>query len=43
MLLAERRYEQGKLSLGQEAESAGYSKRIFMKLLGKSQRFTFQL
>ena len=34
MLLAARRYEQGKLSLGQEAESAGYSKRTFMKLLG---------
>ncbi len=34
MLLAARRYEQGKLFLGQAAESAGYSKRTFMKLLG---------
>ena len=34
MLLAARLYEQGKLSLGQAAELAGYSKRTFMELLG---------
>ena len=34
MLLATRLYEQGKLSLGQAAEFAGYSKRTFMELLG---------
>ena len=34
MLLATRLYEQGKLSLGQAAELAGYSKRTFMELLG---------
>jgi predicted HTH domain antitoxin len=34
MLLATRLYEQGKLSLGQAAEMAGYSKRTFMELLG---------
>lgn len=33
MLLATRLYEQGKLSLGQAAELAGYSKRTFMELL----------
>lgn len=33
MLLAARLYEQGKLSLGQAAEMAGYSKRTFMELL----------
>ncbi len=32
-LLATRLYEQGKLSLGQGAELAGYSKRTFMELL----------
>ncbi len=31
---ATRLYEQGKLSLGQAAELAGYSKRTFMELLG---------
>ena len=35
MLLATRLYEQGKLSLGQAAELAGYSKRTFMELLGR--------
>ncbi|UYZ63208.1 UPF0175 family protein [Hymenobacter weizhouensis] len=35
MLLASRLYEQGKLSLGQAAELAGYSKRTFMELLGQ--------
>lgn len=35
MLLATRLYEQGKLSLGQAAEVAGYSKRTFMELLGQ--------
>lgn len=34
MLLASRLYEQGKLSLGQTAEMAGYSKRTFTELLG---------
>lgn len=34
MILATRLYEQGKLSLGQAAEMAGYSKRTFMELLG---------
>jgi len=34
MLLATRLYEQGKLSLGQAAELAGYNKRTFMELLG---------
>ena len=33
MLLAVKLYEQGKLSLGQAAELAGYSKRTFMELL----------
>lgn len=35
MLLATKLYEQGKLSLGQAAELAGYSKRTFMKLLSR--------
>jgi len=35
MLLASHLYEQGKLSLGQAAEVAGYSKRTFMELLGQ--------
>ena len=35
MLVATRLYEQGKLSLGQAAELAGYSKRTFMELLGR--------
>ena len=35
MLLAAKLYEQGKLSLGQAAELAGYSKRTFMELLGR--------
>ena len=35
MLLAAKLYEQGKLSLGQAASLAGYSKRTFMELLGK--------
>lgn len=34
MLIASRLYEQGRLSLGQAAELAGYSKRTFMELLG---------
>ena len=33
MLLATKLYEQGKLSLGQAAELAGYNKRAFMELL----------
>lgn len=35
MILASRLYEQGKLSLGQAAELAGYTKRTFAELLGK--------
>ncbi len=34
MFLASRLYEKGKLSLGQAAEIAGLSKRIFMEMLG---------
>ncbi|MDZ7808286.1 MAG: UPF0175 family protein [Gracilimonas sp.] len=34
MLLAGKLYEQGRLSLGQAASLAGYSKRTFMELLG---------
>lgn len=34
MLLAGKLYEQGRLSLGQAAGLAGYSKRTFMELLG---------
>ena len=35
MLIASRLYEQGRLSLGQAAELAGYSKHTFMELLGE--------
>jgi len=35
MLVASQLYEQGKLSLGQAAEVAGLSKRVFAELLGK--------
>lgn len=35
MLLATSLYEQGKLSLGQAAEMAGYSKTTFMELLSR--------
>jgi predicted HTH domain antitoxin len=34
MLVSTRLYEQGKLSLGQAAEVAGLTKRIFAELLG---------
>ncbi len=34
MILATKLYEQGKLSLGQSAELAGFSKRAFMEILG---------
>ena len=34
MLVASRLYEQGKLSLGQAAELAGLTKRVFAELLG---------
>lgn len=34
-LLAARLYENGTLSLGQAADVAGYSKRVFMELLSK--------
>jgi len=33
-MFAARFYEQGKLTLGQAAEMAGYSKRTFMDILG---------
>lgn len=34
LILASKLYEQGKLSLGQAAELAGFSKRGFMEILG---------
>lgn len=43
MLLATRLYEQGKLSLGQAAELAGYSKRTFMELLADYGVAIFEL
>lgn len=35
MMVAAQLYERGKLSLGQAADVAGYSKRTFAELLGK--------
>lgn len=35
LMLASKLYEKGKVSLGQGAELAGLSKRVFMELLGK--------
>lgn len=35
MIVAAKLYEQGKVSMGQGAELAGYSKSTFMELLGK--------
>ncbi|MBS1538492.1 MAG: UPF0175 family protein [Bacteroidetes bacterium] len=35
MLISTKLYEQGKLSLGQAADMAGYSKRTFAEILGK--------
>jgi predicted HTH domain antitoxin len=35
MLIAAKLYEQGKLSLGQAAELAGFTKRTFVEILGK--------
>ncbi len=35
MILASKFYEQGKLSLGQAAEMAGKTKRVFMELLSQ--------
>ncbi|MEX8546662.1 MAG: UPF0175 family protein [Mucilaginibacter sp.] len=35
MILAAKLYEQGKVSMGQGAEIAGYSKGTFMELLGR--------
>ena len=35
MLLATRLYEQGRFTLGQAAEFAGYSKHTFMELMGQ--------
>jgi len=43
MLLATRLYEQGKLSLGQAAELAGYTKRTFMELLAGYGVAVFEL
>ncbi|OGX83645.1 UPF0175 family protein [Hymenobacter coccineus] len=43
MLLATRLYEQGKVTLGQAAEMAGYSKRTFMELLGNYGVSVFNL
>lgn len=34
LMLASKLYEKGKLSLGQAAELAGYSKRAFVEVLG---------
>lgn len=34
MLVATKLYEQGKLSIGQAAELAGFTKRTFIELLG---------
>ena len=42
-MLAAHFYELGKLSLGQAAEMAGYSKRIFMELLSKFNVSFFNL
>ena len=36
MLVSTQLYEQGKLSLGQAAELAGFSKRAFAEILGKN-------
>jgi predicted HTH domain antitoxin len=36
LILATKLYEQGRLSLGQAADLAGYSKRGFMEILGKN-------
>lgn len=35
MIIASKLYEDGKLSAGQAAELAGYSKRTFIEILGK--------
>ncbi len=35
MIVASQLYEKGKLSLGQAADVAGYTKRTFAELLGK--------
>ncbi|RZK21853.1 MAG: UPF0175 family protein [Hymenobacter sp.] len=43
MLLATRLYEQGRLSMGQAAELAGYSKRTFMELLADYGVAVFEL
>lgn len=36
LILATKLYEQGKLSLGQAADLAGYSKRSFIEILAKN-------
>jgi predicted HTH domain antitoxin len=40
-MLAAKLYEKGSLTLGQAAELAGYSKRVFMELLGSYQVSVF--
>ncbi len=35
LILASKLYEKGKLSLGQAAELAGFSKRVFAEILGR--------
>ena len=40
-LLAAKLYEKGSLSLGQAAELAGFSKRVFMELLGNYEVSVF--
>jgi predicted HTH domain antitoxin len=35
LLIASRLYEQGRLSLGQAAEMSGFSKRVFIELIGR--------
>ena len=43
MLVASRLYEQGKLSLGQAAGVAGFTKRTFIELLGRYDVSVFNL
>lgn len=42
-LFAAKLYESGDLTLGQAAELAGHSKRVFMEMLGKYNVSIFQL
>lgn len=41
MLLAIRLYEEGKISIGQAAKLAGYSKRTFLEVMGKFKGHLF--